>query len=536
MTVRVRFAPSPTGNVHIGNLRAAIFNWLFARHEQGQFLLRIEDTDVERSTPEAISTLLEAMDWLGLISDEEPLYQSSQRARHLQAAEQLLAQGDAYRAAKGGGEEATLFRLPWAAEGVPGVCEVGPAEITVHPDEPVFVQRGGVAYSGISRKGKPIPSGGCLAGFRDLEIIDAAGATIFCLDEKFQTVQDGESFAVEGGVRLRFTRREVRCLDLVKGALAKPLDSIKDFVIVRSDGSPVFHLANVCDDISQNITHIIRGDDHVENTYRHIFLFAALGATPPHYGHLPMIVNASGKPYSKRDGDAFVGDFRAKGFLPEALFNYLTLLGWSPGDDREKMTREEIAAAFTLERVQLSAAQMDERKLLNLNGQYMAAMPFDDFLAACREALKALAWAEATEEAKVVEVAELMQSRTKLIADIAAWEHFFVDLPVYDEKAVRKFLCKPGIGDALQALAEQLESLDFADLDALEASVVAVTEAAGIRPGKLNQPLRIAVTGSTIGAGIYETLAVLGRNKALQRLTHACNLCEQQPKIQDSEF
>ena len=242
MKPRVRFAPSPTGNVHIGNIRAAIFNWLYARHTGGTFLLRVEDTDLERSTPEAIRTLLDCMEWLKLDYDEPVVYQTTQVKKHLAAAEKLLADGRAYKENKGGKGDCVIFRMP---------------------------KDGDVAYR-----------------------------------------------------------------DLVKGEMRKHAADTQDFVIVRSDGSPVFHLANVVDDITQGVTHVIRGDDHVENTFKHIELFKALGAEPPQYAHLPMIVNHMGKPYSKRDGAAFVGEFREQGYLPDALFNFLVLLGWAPGDDR----------------------------------------------------------------------------------------------------------------------------------------------------------------------------------------------------------
>jgi glutamyl-tRNA synthetase len=514
--------------VHIGNIRAAIFNWLYARHEGGSFLLRIEDTDLERSTPEAIATLLDVMDWLDIGVDEDPLYQTSQREKHAAAADTLIASGAAYRDAKGGGEEATLFRIPWDAESVPGVTTVGPAELKVHPEVPVSISHTGVSYAGVSKKGKPVPAAGCLAGFRDLTIRDAAGTVLFQIDQHLDAMMNGQSFTVENASTLTFTRRQVTFEDLVKGPLSKPLDSMKDFVIVRSDGSPVFHLANVCDDITQGITHIIRGDDHVENTYRHLFLFCALGAAPPRYAHLPMIVNAQGKPYSKRDGDAFVGDFRDKGYLPEALFNYLTLLGWSPGDDREKMTRDELVQAFSLDRVQRASAQMDLKKLLNLNGQYMAELPFDRFLDGCRDVVERMPWADHVEESQFTAVAELMQSRTKVLTDVETWDYFFVDIPEYDEKAVRKFLAKPGVPDALQSLSDALGTVDFSDCGAIEAAVAAVTEAAGIAPGKLNQPIRVAVTGCTVGAGVYETMALLGRDRTLARLAHAVALARQE--------
>lgn len=531
MSVRVRFAPSPTGHVHIGNIRTAIFGWLFARHEGGTFLVRVEDTDLERSTPEAIKALFEVMDWLGIDYDQEPLYQTSQLENHLAAARKLLDAGDAYRSAKGGQGDATVFRIPWDAEAVPGVSVVGPAELTVHHDVPVVLNNEGVSYAQVSRKGKPMPQAACLAGFKDLEIVDADGTILFALNDHVQSILSGdETFEIPGATTFRFTRRQIAYDDIVKGRLAKPLDSMKDQVIVRSNGSPIFHLANVCDDITQGVTHIIRGDDHVENTYRHTLLFAALGATPPKYGHLPMIINQQGKPYSKRDGDAFVGDFQAKGYLAQALFNYLTLLGWSPGDDREKMTRDEIIEAFTLDRVQHASAQMDLRKLLNLNGQYMAEIPLDEFIAGCREALADVDWAVGADPAYFAQVAELMQRRTKLFAEAESWQCLFVDIPEYEAKGCRKFLQKPGIKGALEDLATALGEVDFTPVE-LEAVIQTVTENAGFAPGKLNQSIRVAITGCTVGAGIYETMGLLGKDRSLARLQYAiencCEACDQ---------
>ncbi|OPZ23617.1 MAG: Glutamate--tRNA ligase [Lentisphaerae bacterium ADurb.BinA184] len=522
MSVRVRFAPSPTGHVHIGNIRAAIFNWLFARHENGVFLLRVEDTDRERSTPAAIASLLDVMQWLGLDYDEAPLYQTSQVAAHLEAARRLLEQGDAYTSAKGGDGEAIVFRIPWEAERVPGVALVGPVETPVHPETPVTIDRAGVAYALVSAKGKAVPAGGCLAGFRDLEVLDADGRVRFRLaDVVDQVLAGAASFAVEQPARLRYTRRQVGYHDAVKGDLAKPLDSLRDFVIVRSDRTPVFHLANVCDDITQHITHIIRGDDHVENTYRHVFLFAALGAPIPHYAHLPMIVNREGKPYSKRDGDAFVGDFRDKGYLPEALFNYLTLLGWSPGDDREKLSRRELVSLFTLDRVQSSPAQMDARKLDNLNGQYMAALPAARFAAEARARLRGLRWADGLDEALFGRVAALMQSRAKRYADVEGWAYFFGELPEYEAAACAKFLAAAPVRAALGALADRLDAMPELTDAGVEAAVREVAAAHGFAEGKLNQPIRVATTGCTIGAGIYETLVILGRSRSVKRLRHA---------------
>ena len=429
MSVRVRFAPSPTGQVHIGNIRAAIFNWLFARHDGGQFLLRIEDTDRERSTPEAVQTILGAMEWLGLTFDEAPLYQSTQHDRHREAAERLLHTGHAYKEDKGGtGQgECIIFRMP-----------------------------------------------GTDMGFHDE----------------------------------------------IKGDLLKKAEDMKDFVIVRSDGSPVFHLANVVDDITQGITHIIRGDDHVENTFRHVALYKALGAPVPRYAHLPMIVNAQGKPYSKRDGAAYVGQFREMGYSADALFNYLTLLGWSPGEDREKMTRAEIIEAFTLDRVKSGPAQMDLRKLTHMNGLYLAELPLEAFATGVRRHLATLDWGASLDEALFMKVCRLLQSRTPLFVDSAAWKYFFVDPITYDEKAVQKTLRKEGVKTALLSIQENLVACDFTEA-AIEQAIRKAEAAHGIGEGKLNQPLRIAVTGVTTGAGIYETLAIMGRNRGLARLNTA---------------
>ncbi len=432
MIQRVRFAPSPTGSVHIGNMRVAIFNWLFARHAGGRFLLRIEDTDRERSTPEAIETLLAALRWLELDWDEEPMYQSDRANAHAEAAERLLAAGAAYREDKGGKGECVVFRMP--------------DEDAVFHDE-------------------------------------------------------------------------------LKGELRKKSEDMADFVIVRSNGAPVFHLANVVDDIAMKITHVLRGDDHIENTYRHVALFRALGAEPPRYAHFPMIVNRQGKPYSKRDGDAFVGDFREKGFRPDALFNYLALLGWSPGDDREKMTRAEMVEAFSLDRVKNSPAQMDLQKLTHLNGLYVAEMPAEEFRAQARAVLADCAWGRDIPEAALTPVCELMQSRTKVFSDVVDWRYFFDAMPTYDEKAVRKGLGKDGVRAALTRLIALLEQYPF-DEAGIEKAIREAEREAGIREGKLNFAVRVATTGIATGAGLYETLALLGKDKTVARLRHATeHLC-----------
>ncbi|MFA5688853.1 MAG: glutamate--tRNA ligase [Kiritimatiellales bacterium] len=422
MKTRTRFAPSPTGHVHIGNIRAAIFNWLFARHTGGQFLLRVEDTDIERSTPEAIQTLLDAMEWLGLNFDEAPLYQTMRRQAHIAGAQKLIEAGYAYEETAGERAGCVLFKMP--------------------------------------------------------------------------------------GTDMEFT-------DIVKGHLKKPAADMADFVIVRSNGTPVFHLANVLDDIEQGITHVIRGDDHVENTFRHIALYRALGAPVPQFAHLPMIVNAQGRPYSKRDGDAFVGDFKTNGFLPAALFNYLALLGWSPGDGREVMSRDEMAAAFDLSTVRSSPAQMDMRKMLWMNGEYIRALPPADFAAICRRELSAAGIAP---DENSTAVFALMQERIKLPAEITgATEYFFRDDYEYDEKAVQKKINSSAAG-ILEQIIALLESLPEFGAGNIDAALHQFVESSGLKFGDVMPPLRIAVSGQPSGPELAHVLAILGKEKVIARI------------------
>lgn len=432
MKVRTRFAPSPTGHVHIGNMRAAIYNWLFARHHGGDFLLRVEDTDRERSTPEAIQTLLAAMEWLKLDFDEDPLYQSSRMEAHLAAAETLLSKGHAYKEDKGGtGQgECIIFKMP------------------------------------------------------------------------------GTDVSFEDGI---------------KGTLSKAAADMQDFVIVRSNGTPVFHLANVLDDIEQNVTHVIRGDDHIENTYRHIALYRALGADVPKFAHLPMIVNAQGKPYSKRDGDAFVGDFQEKGFLGDALFNYLALLGWSPGDDREVMTRDEMVEAFDLARCQSSPAQVDLRKLAWMNGEYMLKLPVEEFESMCFQALEKGGLDAEPEYAQ--RVFALVRERVKTVDDILPMVgYFFTEEFAYDEKAVQKKLQREGVRQTLEKVKDIFQSLETFDVASAEKALHDFVEASGIGFGAVMAPLRIAVSGIQSGPELFPMLGVLGREQVRTRIDRTIGL------------
>lgn len=449
--IRVRFAPSPTGKVHIGNIRAAIYNWLFARHTGGKFLLRVEDTDLERSTPEAIQVLFDCMKWLGLDWDEEVFYQTKNVKRHLEVVDQLLASGHAYK-----------------------------------------VER-------TSREGKT----GVVTMFR---------------------------MPKEGTIEFD---------DIVKGHMAKKAEDIQDFAIVRSDGSPIFHIANVVDDIDQRVTHIIRGDDHVENTFKHICIFRALGAEVPRYAHLSMIVNQQGKPYSKRDGAAFVGEYREQGYLPEALFNYLLLLGWNPGDDREVLTREEMVKLFELEKVHVTAAMFDPKKLAWMNGEYIKKIPAAEF----RDMLVRSSASEGSSSGSLGEYAVSLRSDLRDASErIAWWDYLAAQIQVrtkfltglgdsircfvsddfpFDEKAVEKRLRKPGVKALLLDLVERFEKVADWSAQALEAVVKELSQGNGMGPWV--HPIRVAVSGRGEGIGLFEMLQLLGRETTLARLRKAAD-------------
>ena len=432
---RVRFAPSPTGKVHIGNIRAAIYNWLYARHTGGKFLLRVEDTDLERSTPEAIAVLIECMKWLGLDWDEEVFYQTKNVKRHMECVEQLLASGRAYKMEKtsrdGKTGVVTMFRMP--KEGV------------------------------------------------------------------------------------------IEFDDIVKGHMAKKAEDIQDFAIVRSDGSPIFHIANVVDDIDQRVTHIIRGDDHVENTFKHIEIFRALGAPVPRYAHLSMIVNQQGKPYSKRDGAAFVGEFREEGYLPEALFNYLLLLGWNPGDEREVLTRDEMVGLFELSKVHVTAAKFDLKKLQWMNGEYIKKVPAAEFVSEVKACAAGIASSVLDhDDAWWSYLASQLQPRTKFLKDIPQMVRCFVadDYP-FDEKAVEKRLGKPGVKELLLDIAERFSNAAEWKAPALEAVVKELSQGNGMGPWV--HPIRVAVSGRGEGIGLFEMLELLGREKTLSRIRCAAD-------------
>lgn len=424
MKIITRFAPSPTGNVHIGNIRVAIYNWLFAKHNNGNFLLRIEDTDKDRSTDDAINNLFTTLQWLNLNYDEEPLYQSKQESKHLEVAEYLLSKGYAYKENKDNKGECIIFKMP----------------------------------------------------------------------------NDDISFN-----------------DGIKGRLKKPIGDIDDFVLVRSNGKPVFHLANVVDDIEQNITHIIRGDDHIENTYKHIALYQALNADIPSFSHLPMIVNSQGKPFSKRDGDAYVSDFKKRGYLPQAFVNYLVLLGWSPGNDQEIMSVDEMINMFTIERCQSSPAQFDEKKMKWMNGEYLSKISNESFN---KEAFKIITSLHSSASENLVKkVIALIRDRVKVFEDIEKLvNYFFVDNIEYDEKLIAKKIKKEGIKELFNYFTLEISKIDSIDKVSLKKIIDDYIKETGKSYGEVMIPLRIAVSGASGGPDLIGVLSTLGKPTIIERI------------------
>ena len=517
METRVRFAPSPTGNVHIGNIRVAIFNWLFAKNTNGKFLLRIEDTDKERCTKEAIDNLLSSMAWLDLEYDEDIFYQSLQAYHHLSCAELMINNNYAYRK-----DNAIIFSIPYDLSSFSFVRKIGHAEMKIDKNIPVKISKSGISFNTISNS-KSVAKNICLAGVNNLILSDDNNIEIFNLDREINDIiKNDKIFNLSNCVKMSFTRYEVFFSDLVKGELSKPIDDLKDFAIVRSDNTPIFHLGNVIDDITQNISHVIRGDDHVENTYRHLFLFSALNHPHPIYAHLPMIVNNVGKPFSKRDGDAYVGDFKTKGYLPDAFFNYLTLLGWSPGNNVEKINKKDSSALFDLKNVKSSPAQMDINKLFNLNGEYISQMSNDDFVN--------LAYGEFTSSFSgsvdmlyFGKVTTLMKSRTKLLTQIKEWSYFFTDLVSIDSKLFEKHINNPIAINACKELSEMLLKDRNNSAENYSSLIDDICRNNNIEHGKLNLMFRVAITGTNLGAGLFETMELLGNKKCYDRLVDIIN-------------
>jgi glutamyl-tRNA synthetase len=459
--IRVRFAPSPTGSLHVGGARTALYNLLFARATKGKFLLRIEDTDVERSREELSLQILSAMEWLGLEYDEGPFYQSKRMDLYRDAAERLIREGKAYRA----------FETPEELDAERKAAEAA-----------------GRAYR-YSGAGRSLPA-----------------------EESDRRAKAGERHVV----RLKMPDETIVVEDMIRGRVEFPAEALDDFVLVRSDGHPLYHFCVCVDDVQMRISHVIRGDDHLANTPKHVALFGALEAPVPRFAHLGMILGTDKKKLSKRHGAAAVEEWRDVGIMPEALYNFLALLGWSPGGDREILSRAEMEAEFSLDRVGASPSVFDPEKLLWMNAQYIAKMDADELVArAAPFALPALPPLEVARAA-----VELHRTRVRTTIEMGrALSTYAADPEEYDADGMKKQV-KPETPAQLRKLVERLEALPDPDWapGPLEAALRASAEEQGISAGKLIHPTRLALTGVTVGAPLFDVMALLGRETALRRM------------------
>jgi glutamyl-tRNA synthetase len=438
--MRVRFAPSPTGALHIGGARTALFNWLLARHAGGRFVLRIEDTDRERSTPENVAQILDALRWLELDWDEGPLMQSEREGRHREAVALLLESGRAYRS------QATADDVrAWKAQ---------------HGDDRGF--RGTAERDGAVR----------------LRVPDD-GATAF--------------------------------EDLVLGEVSAPNRSLDDLVIARADGTPLYNLAVAVDDLDMQVTHVVRGNDHLTNTAKQLLVIEALGAQAPLYGHLPLLHGPDGKKLSKRHGAASVQELRDAGYLPEAVRNYVALLGWGTGDDETILATEELVRRFDITRVQRNPAQFDERKLRWLNGRWMRELTAAE-LTARLEAFYG--------RGGLGPAAAISAEKLQTLADFWPLCGFIFDGPADDPAARERWLGEAGRA-VLADVRDALAAADEFDEPAIEAALTGVVTRRGARPADVYQPLRVALAGRAVSPGIFETVAVLGREETLSRIDRA---------------
>ena len=466
MKVRTRFAPSPTGYLHIGGARTALFCYLFARKHGGQFILRIEDTDLERSTEESVQAILDGMQWLQLDYDEGPYYQTQRFDRYREIVKQLMDSGHAYH------------------------CYSTPDELTKMREE-ATARKEKPRYNGFWRDRTDTPPKGIKPVVR------------------FKNPLSGK----------------VTIDDAVKGPIVIDNAELDDLVIMRSDGTPTYNLTVVVDDMDMQITHVIRGDDHINNTPRQINILDALGAERPVYAHLPMILGEDGKRMSKRHGAVSVMQYQEDGFLPEALLNYLIRLGWSH-NDQELFSAEEMRELFTLEGVNRAGSVFDDKKLEWVSQQYLQNATPERLSVALLPYMQNQG-VDVTQGYPLADVATLLRERAKTLVEMADGAGYFYAAPQsYDEKAAKKQF-KPATADILEDAASRLKALDTWDASTIQAALDASAEALGIGFGKLGQPLRLAVTGGTQSPSMADTIALIAKDDILARLDKAISVCKQ---------
>lgn len=473
-----RFPPSPTGYLHVGGARTALFNWLYARHTRGRFVLRIEDTDTRRSTQASVDAIFEALDWMGIDWDKGPYFQSQRLEIYQDFIQKLLDSGHAY------------------------YCSCSPEKLEE------------MRKKAMATGGKPKYDGTC----RDRGLQKSDGVVV-----RFKAPLTGTT-VVE---------------DVIKGNIVFQNDELDDFIIARSDGTPTYNFVVVVDDITMGINTIIRGDDHVMNTPKQILLYRALGRSLPTFGHVPMVLGSDRSRLSKRHGAMSVTAYRDMGYLPEAFINYLARLGWSYGD-QEFFTRDELIEKFSLDNIGRSAGIFDPEKLLALNADHIMARSPQDLIKPLihfmkedhgididihkdpRKELKALY----LKRPPIESVIRTLQPRSKTLKDMAADALFyFQETIVYDEKAAKKFL-KPASVQPLRLLIRKLENVaDFTE-EELETAFKSVMTETGLKLGKIAQPVRVALTGRTASPGIFEIIAIIGKERVLDRLKSAVEFIE----------
>jgi nondiscriminating glutamyl-tRNA synthetase len=480
--VRARFAPSPTGELHIGGVRTALFNWLFVRNQGGKMILRIDDTDKQRSSPAFLDSIISSMRWLGLDWDEGPgaggeygpYFQSERLEIYREEAQKLLEKGQAY------------------------YCFCTPEKLQAEKEKQRQMKQP-PRYSGHCRKLTPV--------------------------EREQKIAAGESCVI----RLLMPKEgETVVRDIIRGEVTFDHANLDDFIIVRSDGLPTYNFASVVDDYKMKITHVIRAEEHLSNTPRQQILAQLLGYNIPQYAHVPMILAPDHSKLSKRHGATAVQEYKEMGILPEALINYLTLLGWSPGDDQEILTREETIKSFSLERVSKNPAIYDLKKLIWLNGHYLRtmelqtiterALPFfqenEQIWAACQKS-----------RLKIEDVIALVRDRVKTLQEIVeASAYFFLEDFSYDEKGVKKHFSRENTGDILHETAKTLEKTEPFETEKLKEELQNLSRELKVSLGKINLPTRLVITGRTMGPDLFDIISLLGKEKVLARFQRAREL------------
>jgi len=471
MSVRVRIAPSPSGFLHVGTARTAVYNFLFARHHGGKFILRIEDTDTARSSEEMVQAILDGMKWLGLDWDEGPIFQSRRNDLYREWGQKLAVSGHSY----------------W--------CFCTPEELEERRKTAIAQK---IAWK-YDRK---------------------------CLKLLPEEVEAQKKAGKPAALRLKVPEGKTSFKDLVSGLLERESADIEDMVCLRSDGRPTYNFAVVVDDYDMKISHVIRGNDHISNTFKQILLYRALNLSPPEFGHLPLILGADKKKVSKREGAVAVTDYRDLGYFPETMLNFLTLLGWSPGDGREIMSKEELIAAFSMERVNAANPVFDEQKLEWMNGEYIRKFSDEELLERVFPFLEKAGLVKPDMKTALrgylLKVISLLKERCRLLTDFAGLgDYFFKEEFEYDPKGTEKQFADPKAAERLTKVAGVWKELEPFSKGITEDALRILSEKEGEKAAAFIHPIRLAITGKTMGPSLFDIVETLGRDRVLARLSRA---------------